>query len=232
MATDGAADLDVMQLSDSAFPAGMFATSGGLEGLFSSGRLAGAAGLAEFAAACIELQAGPLDCVVLANAHRMCLAGDRAGVARADELCCAAKSVREAREASCRSGAQLAGCVAALRGSDPMLGWYLGRVRAGRCSGVYPASMAVCCAAMGIPGGRALLVALYGVASSAAGAALRLGMVNHVEAQEVIDGLKPLIARVAAESAATPLEDARQFAPELEVAQMAHEAMDARMFAT
>lgn len=231
MPTDGG-DLDLMQLSDSAFPSGMFATSGGLERLFGEGRAAGAAGLERFCRVSLERQVGPLDCASLSWAHGRCAAGDRAGVAEADAMCFAAKSVGEARDAARRSGAQLAGCVSALRGGDPMLSWYAGRVRGGGATGVYPVSMAVCCHAMGIPEGRALLMLLYGFASSAAGAALRLGMVHHIEAQEVIDGLKPLMLGIAAAREGSGPLDAWQFAPQLEIAQMEHEAADTRMFAT
>ena len=225
-------ELGVMQLSDSFFPTGLFAASSGLESLFLDGKVTTARGLVEFNRVCLERQVGPCDCVVLANTHGLCASEEYGGIREADAICCAMKTIKEAREASCRSGTQLARCVREFRGGDAVLNWYWGEVQNGNVTGVYPVSFAVCCNALGIAVEKSLLMMLYGFVASTAGAALRLGMIQHFEGQKVIHELKPLISRIARESSSRPLEDIWQFSPQMEINQMYHEGMDSKMFIT
>lgn len=225
-------ELGVMQLSDSFFPAGLFATSSGLESLFLSRKTTTLRELIEFNRVCLEQQVGPADCVVLANAHGLCASERYGGITEADAVCSAMKTVRETREASLRSGIQLARCVREFRGGDTVLDWYWDRIQSGGATGVYPVSLAVCCNALGITKEKSLLMLLYGFVASTAGAALRLGMIQHFEGQKMIHALKPLISRIVRESSAKPLEEAWQFSPQIEINQMSHEGMDSKMFIT
>lgn len=224
-------DLDVMQLSDSLFPTGLFATSNGLERMFLDGDVTTARDLARFARTHLEQQLGPCDCVALANAYECCGSQDHGGIRDIDGMYSAMRTVREAREASCRSGMQLARCVREFKG-DPVLDWYFEEARRGGVTGAYPVSLAVCCNALGIPKGRSLSMLLYGSVAGIASAALRLGMIQHFEAQKVIHDLKPLMRDIAGESSTVPADEMWQFAPLMEIGQMRHEEMDARMFAT
>ena len=60
-------ELGVMQLSDSFFPTGIFATSNGLEFLFKEKKIQGMTDLIEIIKTNIIQQIGPTDCVALAN---------------------------------------------------------------------------------------------------------------------------------------------------------------------
>ena len=227
-----AGELDMMQLSDSVFPTGLFATSNGLERLFLRRDVTTAAGLAKFNRAYLECQLGPSDCVILANAVDFCASKRYEKIAEADSVCCAIKTVKEARDASTRSGLQLARCVREFQKNDHILDWYHDGIRDGRIAGAYPVSFAVCCCALNIPKERSVLMLLYGFVSSTVGAALRLGMIQHFEGQKIIHELKPLISKTARESCAKPLDHIWQFAPYLEINQMLHEEMDSKMFIT
>ncbi len=225
-------ELDMMQLSDSFFPTGLFATSSGLESLFMDGKVTTAPELAEFNRVCLEQQLGPCDCVALANAHAHCVSGDLEKIREVDAACSSTRAVREARDASSRSGIQMARCVREFHGGDRVLNWYYGEMQEGGVTGVYPVSLAACCNALGITGERSLLMLMYGFVVSTVGAALRLGMIQHFEGQGVIHGLKPLMLRIARESAAKSVEDMWQFSPQIEISQMQHEEMDSKMFIT
>lgn len=225
-------ELDVMQLSDSFFPTGLFATSSGLESLFLNKKVTTLGELIEFNRTCLEQQVGPGDCVVLANAIDLCASEMYGEIREADTLCSAMKAIRETREASSRSGVQLARCVREFQDGDKVLGWYWGEIQDGRLTGVYPVSFAVCCNALGITKDRASLMLLYGFVASTAGAALRLGMIQHFESQKMIHELKPLISKIAKQSSAKSLEDIWQFSPQIEINQMSHEEMDSKMFIT
>lgn len=228
--------LGAMQLSDSMFPSGLFAVSNGLESMFLDGTVTSAGALAGLCRTMIDQQVGPCDCIMAARACLLAAGGDDAGLVELDARCSALKPVREQREAAARSGAQLARCVERFAGRDDVLGRYCRAVSSGAASGAYPVALGACCGALGMAPGYAALVALYGFAASMVGAAMRLGIIHHVEGQEIIHGLKPRMAEVAREAGGRAgsgegSEEAWQFAPLAEIAQMDHERMDAKMFA-
>lgn len=224
-------DLDALQISDSLFPTGMFASSGGLELMFARGMVTGARELSALCRDLITHQVGVSDCVALANAYDAASRQDAYAMEEADAACCSAKTVREAREAYVRSGVQLCRCVAGFCG-DVRLARYMECIEDGRASGVYPVALGVCCSALGIGKGKAVLIMLYGFVSNMVGAALRLGMIQHFEAQEIIHELKPVMREAAASSIAKDVSEMWQFCPHAEVLQMAHARTDARMFIT
>lgn len=233
MATrDVAEDLHMMQLSDSFFPTGMFAASNGLETLFAEKKISSAAELLDLTRVVMRQSLGPTDCVLLANAHRCAAASDRDKIREIDEMCCSARTNREAREASARAGGQLTGCVGKFVDDDETLNWYAKSLHDGLVPGMYPASFGVCCGALSIGRERALAMFLYGFAVCNVGAALRLGMIHHFDGQRIIHQLKPDIGQTVRESLDAPLSDAWQFVPQLEIFQMHHERMDSRMFIT
>ena len=225
-------ELDIMQLSDSLFPTGLFATSNGIESMFRDGRVTTASELAGFVGTCIRQQLEPFDCVILGGAHGMAESSDRDGIRDIDAVCSASRTVAEVRGASTRSGTQLARCVREFHGTGDILNWYHDEIRSGGVTGAYPVSLAVCCQALGIGRERAALILLYGFVAGSAGAALRLGMIQHFEAQGIIHDLKPLMTDAARRSAGVAAADAWQFLPQIEINQMRHEGMDAKMFIT
>lgn len=229
---DGAAErlLGAMQLSDSMFPSGLFATSNGLESMFLDGSVTSAAELLGLCRTLIDQQVGPCDCVMAARACSLAAACDHAGLVELDAACSALRPVKEQRKAAARSGAQLAGCVARF-GRGEALRRYRQAVSSGAASGAYPVALGVCCSALGLPAGQAALILAYGFVASTVGAALRLGIIHHIEGQEIIHALKPQMAGAAGAASEADAGEAWQFAPLAEIAQMRHERMDARMFA-
>ena len=220
-------EIHMMQLGDSLFPTGLFAASGGVEELFMRGRITGADGLAEYLGSVISWQLGPLDCAFVAAA---CRSKDRDEIAGLDATCGAMRINEEARDMSRRSGRQLAACAAGFAGGD-LLAWYAGAAGTGT-DGEYPVSFGVCCGALGLGEEAAAAAFLYGAVSAGVGAALRLGMIDHLEGQQVIHSLKPAISGEAASCAGRGAGDAWQFAPEADIYQAMHEARDGGMFAT
>src|SRR5215212_3367489 len=69
-ATMDAADLSMMQLSDSFFPTGMYSMSNGLEAIFYSGKKMKTEELLELIATLLQYQIGPADCTALGNAYK------------------------------------------------------------------------------------------------------------------------------------------------------------------
>jgi len=229
---DFAEELDVMQLSNSFFPTGLFATSNGLESLFLDKKITTAQELIELNKVFIEQQLGPSDCVALANTYDFIESLEYDKIEELDMICSSIRTIKETREAAIRSGIQLARCVIEFQKEDKILNWYFDSITKGKVSGVYPVSFAICCKALGIKKEKALLMLLYGFVASNVGAALRLGMIQHFESQKIIHHLKPLIVKVAKENSNKTIAEMWQFFPQLEINQMSHEKMDSKMFIT
>lgn len=224
-------ELSMMQLSDSFFPTGLFATSNGLEKLFLDKKITNVNELEKFNVTIIEHQVGPSDCVILANVIESHNLDKFDQIIKMDSLYSAMKSVKESREASMRSGIQLVKCIREFQ-CDKILNQYWQNIQNENLTGVYPVSFGVCCSALNIPKEKSLLMYLYGFVASIAGAALRLGMIDHFESQKMIHKLKPLVVKTAKESLTKSLDEIWQFSPQLEINQMAHEDMDLKMFVT
>jgi urease accessory protein len=204
--------------------------SNGLEALFKKKKV-GERELQDIIRVFLEQQIGPADCCALGSAYESTAKADLAGVIAADSALFSIKLVKEARNASARSGTQLVRCVRAFSENKTLAGY--GRaIKEGRATGVYPVALAVACAAMGIPKQKAGAMMLYSFCASMAGAALRLGAIDHVAAQKMLHGLKPAISKVAGENVKRPLGSMWQFAPALDILQMEHEQMDSKMFIT
>jgi urease accessory protein len=102
---------------------------------------------------------------------------------------------------------------------------------AGKATGVYPVSFAIVCNSLNIPKYKAGLIMLYGFTTSIVSAAIRLGMLQHFEAQKIIHDLKPSIISSLQNNMDKPLSNMWQFAPD-SIILIKHEQMDSRMFIT
>ena len=221
--------LSMLQLSDSFFPTGAYALSNGLE-VIAKKRKIGAQELQELVQTYIAQQIGPADCCALGNAFDCAKKADIGGIFEVDDALFSIKQVAEARRASARSGTQLIRCVGEFAKTKALTG-YTKAIRDGRASGIYPVALAVVCEALNVPKQRAAEMLLYSFCVSVIGAALRLGEIDHVEAQKMLHGVKPAIEK-AAKNVERPLGAMWQFAPAIDIAQMEHERMDAKMFIT
>jgi len=143
-------ELGVMQLSDSFFPTGIFATSNGLEFLFTEKKIQGMTDLIEMIRIHIIQQIGPSDCVALANAFDSANKHDFDKVIEADNIVFATKSIKEIRNASVRSGVQLIKCVSEFVKDDKILNQYNNNIIKNKAHGIFPVAFAICCNAFKI----------------------------------------------------------------------------------
>jgi len=225
-------ELGVMQLSDSFFPTGIFATSNGLEFLFKEKKIQGMTDLIEMIRINITQQIGPLDCVALANAFDSASKHDFDKVIEADSIVFAAKSIKEIRNASVRSGIQLIKCVSEFVKDDEILNQYKNNVIKNKAHGVFPVAFAISCNALKIKKEKSMMMMLYGFTVGIVGAALRLGLIQHFEGQKIIHSIKPIISKTIKEYSNKSLYEMWQFAPQVDIFQMSHEKMDSKMFIT
>jgi urease accessory protein len=226
-----AADLSMLQLSDSFFPTGMYSMSNGLEAIFYSGKKMKAEELRELIATLIQYQIGPADCTALGNAYGQAAKSNLSELLEVDRAIFSMKLVQEIRDASIRSGTQLVRCIRSFS-DNKILCQYDDAIRSSQALGPYPVALAVAANAFLIPKEKTALMMLYSFSVSMVGAALRLGMLQHFEGQKVIDQLKPTILKVIKENINRPLEGIWQFAPSTDIIQISHERMNSKMFIT
>ena len=225
-------ELGVMQLSDSFFPTGIFATSNGLEFLFTEKKIQGMTDLIEIIRINIIQQLGPSDCVALANAFDCANKHDFDKVIEADSIVFATKSIKEIRNASVRSGVQLIKCVSEFVKDDEILNQYKNNIIKNKSHGIFPVAFAICCNALKIKKEKSMTMLLYGFTVGVVGAALRLGLIQHFEGQKIIHSIKPIISQTIKEYSNKSLFEMWQFAPQVDIIQMSHEKMDSKMFIT
>jgi urease accessory protein len=226
-----AADLSMLQLSDSFFPTGMYSMSNGLEAIFYSGKKMKTEELRELIATLLQYQIGPADCTALGNAYEQAAKSNLSELLEVDRAIFSMKLVQEIRDASIRSGTQLVRCIRSFS-NNKILCQYDDAIRSSRALGPYPVALAVAANSFLIPKEKTALMMLYSFSVSMVGAALRLGMLQHFDGQKVIDELKPTILMVIKENINRPLEGIWQFAPSTDIIQISHERMNSKMFIT
>jgi urease accessory protein len=221
-----------LQLSDSAFPSGLYTMSHGLEGLHQARLVApgpGAGGVGALLDDLLVASVGPGDATALARAHEAAVVGDWTAVEEVDRLLHASKLSAELRTASVRSGRQLMGVAADVFGADA-LAPYAPWVAARTVPGCQPVVSAVCYAAAGVDRAQAVASDLFAFAASFVGAALRLRLADHRGAQVALHDVAPTIEAVTADALARPIDDLGGYAPSADIGSARHERADGRLF--
>ena len=224
-------EISILQLSDSFFPTGLYATSSGLEALSQTKKLKSKE-ISQFITMQLQQVMGPSDCTAMGYAYESCKRNDIVELLHADESLYYMKLIEETRIASTRSGNQLLKCVSSFAKNKKMLKEYQIAISKGKATGVYAVSFGVVTSSLNIPKKKAGMMLLYGLAVSIVGAAMRLGILQHFEGQKIIHELGPVILHAVLENIDRPISSMWQFAPSLDVLQMKHEAMSSKMFIT
>jgi urease accessory protein len=115
---------------------------------------------------------------------------------------------------------------------NELLNKYQEAIKNRQASGVYPVALAVASSTLNIPKRKAGLMMIYAFSVSIVGAALRLGMLQHFDGQKIIHELKPNILETVNNNIDRPLMSMWQFAPGIDIVQIAHERMASKMFIT
>lgn len=225
-------EISMLQLGDSFFPTGMYTTSSGLETLFYDKRIKSKKEIFEFITVCLTYQIGPADCAALSNAYEFAKEGNLTKIIEIDQILFSMKLVKEIRDASTRSGTQLLNCLLSFVKDNDLISSYYNSIKNKTAKGVYPVALAVASNGLGIKKERACLILLYGFTVSIVGAALRLGILQHLEGQQIIHELKPIMTLVINNNINRHYSHLWQFSPGIDLVQMKHERMDSKMFIT
>jgi urease accessory protein len=237
-----ASRLVALQQADSFFPGGAVAWSWGLETLLAEGRLgspaeAGSrrgrgirAGRSEVLAGFLEGQLrhrwGCFDRAFLLAAWRD--AGDLPTLMLLDARIEALTLAAELRQGSRRLGLSMLGVHAGL--GTPCASAYRAAVLNGQAAGHLPIVQGLVWRGLGMSTDDAQLAAAHSLCTGLVSAALRLGLVGHLEAQQTLTWLRPVVIDLLATAAPHP-EQVHGFSPLAEIAVMRHETQNLRLFA-
>ncbi|MGY4435057.1 urease accessory protein [Bradyrhizobium sp. F1.13.1] len=226
MLFDRSQTLALLQLGDSAYPAGGFAFSWGLEGLAADGMLANRSELDRIIADQLTRRWGSMDRILLRQAFH---ARDCQAIAGVDRLAEAGTPSAEMREGSRRAGRALLGLWGKLNG--PLSVAYRGLVSSDARLGHLPVVQAVVSRDAEFSLDAAELVSGWTLVTGLVSAAVRLGIVGHVEAQRSQTAARGLLAELLAEA---PPPDAlpASFTPFIDIAVSRGPLRHIRMFTT
>ncbi len=218
--------LAAFQHADSFFPGGAVSFSWSLEALRADGMVRAADDVARFIAGQLRHRWASGERPVLAAAHA---AGDDLdAVSAIDHLQEAMALPAELRQGSRRMGAALLGVHARLR--TPNAAAYHAEVLANRAPGHVAVVQGLVWRSVGLDRDAALAVSVHGFCVGLLGAALRLGLIGHVEGQRTLAALREVIVEIMA-TPVPSLDDISTFTPACDIAFMRHETQTGRLFA-
>ena len=224
MDPDTSAMLTALQFADSAFPSGGFAFSWGLEGLAADGLLDNASDILEIAEEQLIYRWNTMDRILL---RRTYAATDVAAIAAVDLQAEAATLSAQLRTGSRRAGRALLGT--SVRLGHPAAQAYREMTHADARLGHLPVVQGVVFKAAGLGLAMAEMLASWGVVGSLTSAAVRLGLIGHISAQEIAIALRPVLTRLLAVD--PPItQKLASFTPMTDIA--ASRSRHMRMFAT
>lgn len=222
--------LSAAQYADSAYPAGGFAQSWGLESAVTEGHVTDAAGVVAVCLTVLHHQVGPADALAAAACCRLAGSGLTAFAAINQRLS-AARAAREARQASERMGRRLVD-TAATAEDDRWLWALRDAVATGATPGNYACVLGAICGRTGMTSEEAAALALWTAANGLLAAAIRLLPFTHDELQAALVRLRQPIAALATKAAATDPAEIAGGAPQLEIWAMRHETAELRLFSS
>ena len=211
------------QLCDSAFPAGAFAHSGGLEAAWQQGEVVGVEGLADWVSAALRQSGtGLIPIVAAAWAGELPLA-------EVDAACDAFLLNHVANKSSRAQGQALLMACAKTFDAEPVR-HLADAVRAAGLAGHYAPVFGAVSRAVEIPKLRAgelfMFLALRGAVSSA----VRLGIVGPLQGQNLQHRLAPGAEEIAGRCIDLPLDAVAQTAPLADLLQGAQDRLYSRLF--
>jgi urease accessory protein len=201
------------------YPVGGFSYSHGLEWAVETGAVRDRAGLEEYVATIIEVGAGWVDLVLLAEAWRAA-----ADPVRRDGVIELGAALRGTAETALESSQQGAAFIAATRAAWP--GTALDDLAG---PAVYPIAIGLACAGR-VPLDAALLGYGHALTANFVSAGIRLVPLGQTDGQRAIASLAPRVAAAARLAAETPLGELGTCAFGIDLCSIRHETQYTRLF--
>jgi urease accessory protein len=213
----------LLQTTDSLFPTGAFAHSGGLEGLTGEGILKTAEDAERAIGEMLLSSFARVDLPACGLAHRWALSGDVAALVDLDRRVDSLKAPREARESSQSLGRRRLRVVRSLEEFRRL-------VEEDRTFGHQAVVTGMHGALEGISREETMLAFAYGTAAGLVSSAMKLLPLGQTRAQALLSRLGESMAETARAADGLGAEDLGGFLPLLDIASMRHEVARTRLF--
>ena len=215
-----------LQNADSFFPSGGVSFSWGLETLIADGAVGCAEQVDAYVGGQLRYRWAICDRVALVAAMRA--SGDILRLQDIDAELEAMTLAMELREGSKRAGASLLTVHERLK--TPGAAQYRTAIRTGNAHGHLPVVQGLLWCGAGLSETAAEAASAHVFCVGMLGAALRLGSIGHIQGQETLLRIRPVIAELLSVPV-LPMEEISACAPAGEIAAMRHEVQSARLFA-
>ncbi len=228
-------EFHLMQLADSFFPSGMFSMSGGLESLVIHKKITNWEQVLNFIKEQIEFQLVPSDCVVLSITIDGVKNFDLEKVIHIDNKYYSMKLTKEVRNSSVRSGKQVFHCLKHMIGENKkkFLKQFDSKIESKETPCTYPVALGITAVCLELPIQSVMRIFLYSFSSSVVSAAIRLGVIQHLDAQKILLLLAKHVNNIILNlTQKKTTKDIWQLTPLTEIHQMKHEHNESRMFIT
>jgi urease accessory protein len=222
--------LTLMQLSDSFFPSGSFTLSHGLETLVQTEQIKKPQDLLIFLQLLLRNKIGPTDGVALLHAYRGSVNNDLDKIRQADAYLLAQTLIEKTRETGRKSGRALL-MIAAQTWPDLQLITLTQEVAQGHIYGLHPVIFGVVGRVARLNEADTLLAFLHGFVTGLLGAAIRLSVIGHRQAQQILQQLVPDLEATYQISISLNLDQMWSCTPVIDLAQMGHNKLSRRLFA-
>lgn len=221
---DLSALLTALQFGDGQFPGGGFAFSWGLESLMADGQVS-RIGFGRFLADQIQKRWASSDRILIAHAHAA--SGDLPQLRALDGLADAWATIETIRSGSRRAGLALLGTH--LRLGTQGATAFKNAIDQGEAFGHLAVVQGLTLAGIGLTVSDALAVSAYTMAQSFCTAAIRLGLISHLDAQRALGDIRPGLAETIAQPV-PDIDDIHSFTPLTDIAAMRHIDQIQRLF--
>ena len=224
--------LALMQLADSFFPSGAYTLSHGLESLVQSGVVSKAEEVEDFLRLLLCNKIGPMDLVAIAHTYRASQKSEIETICNIDARLFAQTPTEKTRITQRQSGRALL-MVAGKTWPDLTLKKMSERTANGEINCLHPIIFAVVGHIAGLSEQSTIVAFIHGFVTGLLGAAIRLGAIGHLEAQQVRLNLTQNMVTVCTESRQIQrLDDMWTCTPLLDLAQMKQAKLSRRLFAS
>ena len=223
--------LALMQLADSFFPSGSFTLSHGLESLVQTEQLRSPKDLQTFLRLLLRNKVGTTDVVALIHAYRESVQDDLEAVIQIDNCLFAQTLIQKTRETQRKSGRALL-MVANSTWQDKQLNRLNRDATSGKIHCLHPVIFAVVGRVANLSEEDTVLAFLHNFVTGLLGAAIRLGVLGHMQAQQLLLNLAPEIEETWQTAKSMSLEEMYSCIPTIDLAQMQHQKLSRRLFAS
>ena len=223
--------LALMQLADSFFPSGSFTLSHGLEYLVQNKQIKNAADLQTFLQILLLNKIGSCDLVALIHSHRGSQQNSLPIIIDADRQLFNQTLIATNRQTQQKSGRALL-MVAQETWQDEKLRQLQEKTATKQFYCLHPVVFGVVAEIAGIDEQNTALAFLHSYITGLLGAAIRLGIIGHIQAQKILLALQLDIVTTYHQACSLKLSEMWSCTPTIDLAQMQHQKLKTRLFAS